>query len=377
MFKDEIKIKMVKDTTLYDRLGVSADASENQIKKAYIQLSKQWHPDKHPDDMKEEADKKFKDITEAKDILSDGEKRQQYDQIGMDILKQGGGGGNPFNPFGDVFPGGFPGFPQGFPFGNMNVNNNRRMLRPIETEVTVTLEQVYKEEPIEVSFLFQKDCSACNGEGGQTDHCGSCNGKGKQMRIQQMGPMITQSIIDCGQCEGRGRVIREKCKKCTKGIVERTKKIVIPLSRDLVPGNKINVKNQGHMQGDLVSDVVISVNILPHSLFIQRNHDLIVNVELSLLEALFGFTKTIKHLDNSDIVLESTAKTDYNHVQCMNNKGMNQHGKLYIVYTISIPTLEKGDYYDILKDILPQKDASPKKKVDVSMKEIITLATLT
>jgi DnaJ-class molecular chaperone len=374
MFKDEIKIKMVKDATLYDRLGVSSDASENQIKKAYIQLSKQWHPDKHPEEMKEEAGKKFKEITEAKDILSDGEKRRQYDQIGMDILKQGGGEGNPFNPFGDGFPGfpgGFPGFPPGFPFGNMNVNVNRRVLRPIETEVTVTLEQVYKEEPIEVSFLFQKDCSTCNGEGGQTDHCGSCNGKGKQMRIQQMGPMITQSIIDCGQCEGKGRVIREKCKKCTKGIVERTKKIVIPLSKDLVPGNKINVKNQGHIQGDSVSDVVISVNILPHSLFIQRNHDLVVNVELTLLEALFGFSKTIKNLDNSDIVLESTVKTDYNHVQCMNNKGMNQHGNLYIVYTISIPTLEKGDYYEILKDILPVTSLSGRKKMDQTTKDII------
>jgi DnaJ-class molecular chaperone len=374
MFKDEMKNKMVKDATLYDRLGVSSDASENQIKKAYIQLSKQWHPDKHPDEMKEEAGKKFKEITEAKDILSDGEKRRQYDQIGMDILKQGGGEGNPFNPFGDGFPGfpgGFPGFPPGFPFGNMNVNVNRRVLRPIETEVTVTLEQVYKEEPIEVSFLFQKDCSTCNGEGGQTDHCGSCNGKGKQMRIQQMGPMITQSIIDCGQCEGKGRVIREKCKKCTKGIVERTKKIVIPLSKDLVPGNKINVKNQGHIQGDSVSDVVISVNILPHSLFIQRNHDLVVNVELTLLEALFGFSKTIKNLDNSDIVLESTVKTDYNHVQCMNNKGMNQHGNLYIVYTISIPTLEKGDYYEILKDILPVTSLSGRKKMDQTTKDII------
>jgi DnaJ-class molecular chaperone len=374
MFKDEMKNKMVKDATLYDRLGVSSDASENQIKKAYIQLSKQWHPDKHPEEMKEEAGKKFKEITEAKDILSDGEKRRQYDQIGMDILKQGGGEGNPFNPFGDGFPGfpgGFPGFPPGFPFGNMNVNVNRRVLRPIETEVTVTLEQVYKEEPIEVSFLFQKDCSTCNGEGGQTDHCGSCNGKGKQMRIQQMGPMITQSIIDCGQCEGKGRVIREKCKKCTKGIVERTKKIVIPLSKDLVPGNKINVKNQGHIQGDSVSDVVISVNILPHSLFIQRNHDLVVNVELTLLEALFGFSKTIKNLDNSDIVLESTVKTDYNHVQCMNNKGMNQHGNLYIVYTISIPTLEKGDYYEILKDILPVTSLSGRKKMDQTTKDII------
>jgi DnaJ-class molecular chaperone len=98
---------------------------------------------------------------------------------------------------------------------------------------------------------------------------------------------------------------------------------------------------------------------------------------LTLLDALFGFTKTIKNLDNSDIVLESTVKTDYNHVQCMNNKGMNQHGNLYIVYTISIPTLEKGDYYEILKDVLPQQDASTKKKVDVSMKEIIALATLT
>jgi DnaJ-class molecular chaperone len=135
--------------------------------------------------------------------------------------------------------------------------------------------------------------------------------------------------------------------------------------------NKINVKNQGHIQGDSVSDVVISVNILPHSLFIQRNHDLVVNVELTLLEALFGFSKTIKNLDNSNIVLESTVKTDYNHVQCMNNKGMNQHGNLYIVYTISIPALEKGDYYEILKDILPVTSLSGRKKMDQTTKDII------
>ena len=369
---------MVKDTTLYERLGVSADASENQIKKAYIQLSKQWHPDKHPDEMKEEAGKKFKDITEAKDILSDGEKRQQYDQVGMDILKQqGGGGGNPFNPFGDGFPGfpgGFPGFPQGFPFGNMNVNvnnNNHRVLQPIQLSSTVTLEQVYKEEAIEVSFAFQKDCGSCKGEGGQTEHCGTCNGKGKQIRIQQMGPMITQSIIDCPQCEGKGRIIREKCTKCTKGVIERTKKIQIPLSNALVTGNRIQIKNQGHIHGDNASDVIVAITILPHSLFVQRNQDLIVNVELSLFEALFGFKKTIKHLDNSEIVLESGTKTEYHHVQCMDKKGMNGNGNLYIVYTISIPTLSKEEYHDILKDILPNTEMTGRKKMDQSTKDII------
>ena len=101
----------VKDSALYDRLGVPTDATDLQIKKAFIQLSKQWHPDKHRDEMKDEATQKFKDITEAKDILSDDDKRRTYDQIGMDILKQGGGGGMQ----------GFHGMPAGFPFGALSV----------------------------------------------------------------------------------------------------------------------------------------------------------------------------------------------------------------------------------------------------------------
>jgi DnaJ-class molecular chaperone len=142
---------MVKDTTLYKRLEVETDANESTIKKAYIKLSKVWHPDKHPEAMKEEATTKFKEITEAKDILTNKEKRDLYDQIGMDILKQGAE--NPEGPdlssmFGGM--GGMPGFPfgggmgGGFPFGGMHQQNSGP--ENIMANIDVTLEQLYNEE---------------------------------------------------------------------------------------------------------------------------------------------------------------------------------------------------------------------------------------
>ena len=354
---------MIKDKTLYDRLGVLTDASESQIKNAFIQLSKKWHPDKNNEEMKIESEKKFKEIKEAKEILLDSHKRQLYDQIGMEILNQ-----NRENPFPNSFPGGFPGGFHGGFHGKTFMKES--FLQPINVNINVTLEQIYKEESFDVSFTFQKDCSSCKGEGGQTEYCSTCNGKGKQIHIQQMGPIITQQIIDCEKCKGIGKRIIEECKKCNKGVVERIKKILIPLSSSLVSENKIHIKNQGHQHHNLFSDLIITVTIEPHSIFIQRNQDLIVKVELTLFEAIFGFTKRIKHLDDSHIILHSDKKTDYYQIECVPKRGMNQNGNLYIVYTISIPTLDELDHKEILKDILPEqieKEMYDKTPFDIEM----------
>jgi DnaJ-class molecular chaperone len=199
---------MVKDTTLYDRLEVPPESDENQIKKAYNKLSKIWHPDKHLDEAeKEKASLKFKEITEAKEILLDKQKRDTYDQMGMDMFNAQQHD-NQFNPFENMFPGGFPG---GFPFGGMphghNMGPRQQQLENIIAKIDVTLEQLYNEETINFSYKQKVSCAPCNGEGtkdGKSVQCQTCNGKGMRVQVIQIGPgMLQQVTSECHNCKGK------------------------------------------------------------------------------------------------------------------------------------------------------------------------------
>jgi len=336
---------MVKDSTLYERLEIPTDASESQIKKAFNALSKKWHPDKNEDDMKAEADKKFKSIVEAKDILIDAEKRRLYDQIGMDIFSQ------PQNPF--------PNFNFNFnPFANFGFQTGFH-LRPIQLSINVTLEQVYRQENVSVTYNCQTNCKKCEGEGGQTETCNLCKGNGKVVNVQKMGNMMTQSIRDCHECQGRGKRVHTRC-DCKDGIVEEKRTVNFSLASSITSGYQINIKGQGNQHRQYVSDLNLTIQILPHPVFKQENNNLLMNVELTLYEALFGFSKTITHIDGNPIQIESST-TNYNSVKCIPNKGMNSQGNLYIIYTFGLPTLDP-EYKDIFKDMLPH--TIEKHKVD-------------
>ena len=356
---------MPKDTILYDRLGISPDSTETQVKKAFINLSKQWHPDKHPDEMKEEASTKFKDITEAKDILIDENKRKTYDQIGMEMFKQqessgGNGGGNPFGagfPFGgNPFGGGF-GFPFNMNFGQQPNQNNQRNVEPVIVNLKVTLEQLYKEEKVTITFKHYIDCNPCNGEGGSSEQCVSCRGQGKTVNIQQIGPMITQSIMDCGSCQGKGKIIKNECKKCNgKGTLDEIKVLNFPLSGQMTSGSKIQIPGEGNKFKDNKSDLIVVLEVPLHPIFKRTANNLIMEVKISLYEALFGFVKTVSFLDGTPITIESTNKTDYNTVKCIQGKGMTKDSNLCIIFTFTIPLIEKNKYKKMIKDILGEKD---------------------
>ena len=368
----------VKDSTLYDRLGVPTDANDSQIKKAFIQLSKQWHPDKHGDEMKDEATQKFKDITEAKDILSDDDKRRTYDQIGMDILKQGAAGsgmggmppGFPFggNPFGGGFPfgNGFPFGGNGFPFEVRETGNRpiSRQLQPIEATLTVTLEQLYREDRVSLAYTHEIDCMACNGDGGTAERCDGCNGNGKTVQVQQMGNMISQSITNCRKCNGKGQQLKSKCATCNgQGFSTVPKTIAFPLSSRLVSGNKVQVRGEGNRSKQAASDLIVTVNVTPHAVFKHQQSDLLTRVELTLYEALFGFKKTLTLIDGSTMELTSSDKTDCYTVKCFPNKGIHRDGNLYVMYVFTLPSLKKDEYGDILRDIFPEKEMREVKEV--------------
>jgi DnaJ-class molecular chaperone len=373
----------VKDSALYDRLGVPTDATDSQIKKAFIQLSKQWHPDKHGDEMKDEATQKFKDITEAKDILSDDDKRRTYDQIGMDILKQGAAGGGgmggmppgfPFggNPFGGGFPfgNGFP-FGGGFPFEVRETGNKptSRQLHPIEATLTVTLDQLYREDRVPLAYTHEIDCGACNGDGGTVERCEGCNGNGKTVQVQQMGNMISQSITNCRKCNGKGEQLKSKCATCNgQGFSTAPKTIAFPLSSRLVSGNKVQVRGEGNRSKQAASDLIVTVNVTPHAVFKHQQSDLLTRVELTLHEALFGFTKTLTLIDGSTMELTSSDKTDCYTVKCFPHKGIHRDGNLYVMYVFTLPSLKKDDYGDILRDIFPEKEET---KRDVKYNDIL------
>ena len=337
---------MVKDTTLYDRLEVSPEADENQIKKAYIVLSKKWHPDKNLDNS-EEAHQKFQDITFAKEVLIDKEKRDLYDRVGMDMFNNNGGvEENPFNgDFSQFF---------NFPFGNFNVNRQQEeRIEELREVLNCNLEDIYNEKVIKHKYKYKHTCSTCNGSGvknGVNPKCSGCDGKGMKVQVIRMGPMVQQFVNTCDNCGGSGKMINNenKCNVCDGNMFNIKEKVLdIPLKSGLVTSNKIVLSGKGHNINNKKSDLVLIVNVLPHKVFKRYNkensNDLFINIELTLYQALFGFEKNITHLDGRNIYISSKSKTDYNMIRKIPNEGMktinNTKGNLYVKFTFVLPNI--------------------------------------
>jgi len=294
---------MVKDTVLYDRLEISSDSTEGQIKKAFNKLSKLWHPDKHPDDKKDEANKKFQEISQAKEILLDNEKRKIYDELGMDMFKpenQGFngddnpfGGANPFEEFGNIFGGGFP-FNSMGSMGSMGQMYKKGPENIVE-KLNVSLEQLYNEDVINFTYKQKIYCVKCDGEGskdGKSTTCPNCKGKGIKIQLVRMGPMIQQTTGTCHNCSGKGRVIEEtnKCETCNgKTYIYKDKTIQIPLKSGLSNGDKITLSGKGNLFKDFKTDLILTIDVAHHLLFKRNKLDLYMDMELKLFQALFGF----------------------------------------------------------------------------------------
>lgn len=342
---------MVRDTVLYDRLEVKPDATEEEIKKEYKRLSKMWHPDKNPD-KKEEATVKFQEISQAKEILLDSEKRKIYDQVGMNILKAGiddEASGSPFSDFANMF-GGFGGFP-GFgnmPGFNMHQQNVRRKVRvdDIKDKIDVTLEQLYNGVSIPYAYKYKSTCGKCNEEGtkdGKTNNCNGCNGTGMRVVIQRQGSMVIQSQGLCNLCNGVGKVVNNtnKCDDCNGcGYVIKDRIFPIQLKSGLQNGAEIIIEGKGHRLKDGHSNLRIIVNVLKHNLFTRIGDSLVVELEIKLYQALFGFDKVIKHLDNRELHLSCTGHSTFNKIRKLMGEGMMKgKGNMYVIFKVDLPNL--------------------------------------
>lgn len=344
-------MSLTKDTILYDRLGVAFNATSDEIAKAGRKMSMKWHPDKHHTEKdKAHAEEKFKEIRDALDILSDSQKRSQYDQVGLEGMK-GGASQSQSSPFG--FPFGMGGG-MGMPFG-FNQGRQPQVPEPIVHHLSVTLDKIAKEELMLFTYSRKVKCGNCNGEGA-TDcskiiDCRECKGSGTCIRIQQMGPMTQHVVIPCEKCGRKGKVIPDvhKCVKCSgNGNITVVENAQIKLQKTLDNEMKLKLEGKGHALKNGTSDLIVVIHIEPHEAFERNGCHLITEIELSLYEALFGFTKTVYHLDGRIVKIQYRGKTDHGTCRKMIGDGFTdirtgKQGNLYIYFVFTLPDIDRVD----------------------------------
>ena len=354
---------MPRNTKLYDILGVSPNATDNELKSAYRKLALKYHPDKNP-----EAGDKFKEISHAYEVLSDTQKREIYDQYGEEGLSGEGPGMSAQDIFSQFFGGGFFG---GFG-GTGQRHRGPRRGADMEFNLSVTLEDLYKGKTTKISVQRQVICKSCDGKGGKADSvhkCPGCNGTGVRVTIRQMGPMIQQMQSACNECSGEGEIIREKdrCKTCHGKKVISDKKIhEVTIEKGMQGGQKIKFTGEADQApGVVAGDVVVLISEKEHSLFKRRGRDLHCKVQIELLTALAGGSFTIKHLD--DRILEGTIKPGEvikpDEVRVIEGEGMPEYkrpynkGNLYVQFEVVFPPQDWTNIEVIkkLESILPPR----------------------
>jgi len=332
---------MVKETGYYDLLGVKPDATDEELKKSYRKMAMKYHPDKNPD-----AGDKFKDISQAYEVLSDKKKRAMYDEGGDKAIKEGGSGGgggfsSPMDIFNMMFGGGMGG-------GGRQSNKTKPMVH----KLSVTLEDLYNGKVRKLAASIDVICEDCDGQGGKdVKTCTGCHGRGVKITTRQMGPgMIQQMQGACGECEGKGRVVPpgKKCKTCKGKRTNREKKVIeVNLDKGVASDYKKVFYGEGDQEpGKERGDIVIQMEVKEHALFQRHGKDLSMKMDIELTEALCGFKKVIKTLDNRSIVISTQPGEVLKHaeIKMVPGEGMPTHkdpfnkGKLIIIFNVNFPS---------------------------------------
>lgn len=319
----------------YEVLGLSKNATDDEIKKAYRRIAIKWHPDRNPGD--KEAEEKFKEAAEAYDVLHDPQKRQQYDQFGFEGLSGGGFGGfgggggfsmdDIFSMFGDVF-GGHGGFGGGFGgFGG----GQRAQQRGADLRIKVTLTLQETATGTTKKFKVKKDiaCTHCHGtgaeNGGGSETCPTCHGSGVVTRTTRtmFGMMQTQS--ECPTCHGEGRVIKNKCHECGgTGVVKGEEVVEIKIPAGVAEGMVVNVPGKGNAgpRGGINGNIQVYIAEEPNDTFVRDGNDVIYNLLLDFPTAVLGGTVEIPTIEGSKVKIKIEPGTQPGKTLRLRGKGL-------------------------------------------------------
>ena len=280
----------------YEVLGLSQSASPEEIKKAYRQLARKYHPDANSGD--QEAEVKFKEVKDAYDVLSDPNKRASYDRFGhQDDAFQGFSGSEGFGGFAsgveDIFEAFFGGgFTSG---GRRRSSSGPRRGSDLRYDMEVTLEEVVHGKATTITIPRTENCSRCEGtgsrEGSKPETCSACGGTGQQQVVRNTSYGRFVSVHTCNSCRGEGRVIKDKCPDCQgEGKVMREKTIEIKIPPGVDNGSKLRVAGEGEAgtRGGPPGDLYVFIHVLPHDLFRRQGNHIHCEVPISFIDAALG-----------------------------------------------------------------------------------------
>ena len=305
----------------YEVLGIGKDADDGAIKKAYRVLAKKYHPDMNPGDA--EAEKKFKEASEAYAVLSDPEKRRQYDQFGHAAFEGGAGGAGGFGGFdfsgadfsdifGDIFGDLFGGSRRGGRGnGPMRGANIRKSIR-------ITFEEAIFGCEKELELILKDSCTACNGTGAKPgtspETCSKCGGKGQIVYASQSFFGTVQNVQTCPTCGGSGKVIKEKCTSCSgTGYTSSKKKIQVSIPAGIDNGQSVRIREKGEpgLNGGPRGDLLVEVNVSRHPIFQRQEMHIFSTVPISFAQAALGGDIRVATVDGEVIyTVKPGTKTD-------------------------------------------------------------------
>ncbi len=334
---------MAKD--YYEVLGVSKNATQDEIRSAYRKLVKQYHPDLHPND--KEAAEKFKEINEANEVLSDEKKRKNYDTFGSADGAAGfGGGASGFGGFGgfeDIFGDIFGGFGGG--------TRTRAQTKTKGEDITVELKLSFLDAAKgcrrDVAYTRNEPCSACRGTGakGGTAHktCPKCGGSGQVQYTTNNGFFRSVSVRPCDECGGTGKKIIENCPECKgKGSIKTNTRLTLDIPAGADTGSYIRKKGYGEAStnGGEAGDLIVVMQVEPSKIFKRKNFDLYVEVPISFKTAALGGKVKVPLIDDTMeyTIPEGTQSGKVFYVKGKGIKSARGTGDLYIVATVEVPT---------------------------------------
>ena len=345
----------------YDVLGVPKNATKDQIKDAYRNLALQYHPDRNKSP---EAEEKFKEISEAYAVLSDDDKRRQYDNFGKESIHQTYTSEDLFRGtnFGDVFRDvGFGGFDDIFAqfFGGAPRERPRRG-EDLTYHLQLNLGDVISETTREIEVPRMEVCDTCRGSGarpGTTAHaCSTCGGTGQVQKVQSSGFARLVRITVCPKCGGKGQVMDSPCKDCRgRGVIERNRKIKVAIPAGLDDGHTLRLRGEGSAgeNGSPPGDLYVVVNIRPHPLFKRQDGDVLFEAKVGAIDAILGTELKIPTL-YGDVKLSVPAGTQPGALFKVKGRGLPRiggwgKGDEYVKVDVVVPREISGAQRELLK----------------------------
>ena len=369
----------------YEVLGVSKDADDAAIKKAYRALAKKYHPDMNPGDA--EAEKKFKEASEAYAVLSDAEKRRQYDQFGHAAFEGGAGGAGGFGgfdfngaDFGDIFGDIFGDLFGGGGRRGGRANNGPMKGANIRKSIRITFEEAVFGCKKELEVILKDPCTTCGVTGAKPgtspETCPKCGGKGQVVYTSQSFFGTVQNVQTCPNCGGSGKVIKEKCTSCSgTGYTSSKKKIEVTIPAGIDNGQSVRIREKGEpgTNGGPRGDLLVEVNVSRHPIFQRQDMHIFSTVPISFAQAALGGDVKIQTVDGAVIYnVKPGTKTDTKvrlkgkGVPSLRNSAVR--GDHYVTLVIQTPEKLSAEAKEALRrfdelsgNSLHQNDSNPEK----------------